>query len=112
MRGVLAICLLSGCLGQVNEDNYAQKYSGEYCQKTRHCNLGLFESEWSDMNDCLEDVDDDIEDLIDDMDDADCDFDDDDAQECLETFVAADCEDYHEGDAFEDCGVNKVWDCD
>jgi len=107
----LVLCLLTGCAGEVDEKTYAERYSPEFCSKTRRCNLGMFESEWSDMNDCIDEVSEDIEDLIDDMDDADCDFDDNDAQDCLDTFAASDCEDYHEGDAFEDCGVNDVWDC-
>jgi len=103
--------LLCGCIGNVTEDNYVQKYSPEYCQKTRRCNLGYFESEWSDMNDCIDEVIDDMEDLIDKKDDDNCDFEDDNALKCLETLGAADCEDYFDGDAFEDCGANKVWDC-
>lgn len=103
---------LAGCIGQVDEDNYAQKYSPVYCQHTKQCNRGLYESEWTDLNDCVDTVTDDIEDLIDDMDDRGCDFDDDDARECIETFAQSDCEDYYEGDAFEDCGVNQIWDCD
>jgi hypothetical protein len=60
----------------VDEDNYAATYSPQYCSKTKQCNRGYYDSEWSDMKDCIEEVTDDIEDLIDDMDDAGCDFDD------------------------------------
>ena len=86
-------------------------YGAGRLYRSGQCNRGYFDSEWSDMQDCTDDVTDDVGDLIDDMDDLNCDFDDSNAQECVETFVAADCEDFYEGDAFDDCGVSEIWDC-
>ena len=107
----LTAALSTGCIGNVDEDNYAEKYSPVYCTQTKECYRGYYDSEWSDMNDCIENVRDDLEDLIDDMDDNGCDFQDKEAKECLLDIADANCEDYFEGDAFEDCGINKVWDC-
>jgi len=107
----LIAALATGCVGAVDEDNYAYKYSPLYCSKTKECFRGLYDSEWADMNDCVETVRDDVEDLIDDMSDAGCDFEPKEAKECITDLSASSCEEYYEGDAFADCGLNKIWDC-
>jgi len=111
MALLLSWTLMAGCLGIVDEDNYAEKYSPLFCSKTKECYRGYYDSEWADMNDCIEDVRDQYEDVIDQMDDNNCDFEDKKAKECLLDLSDANCEDYFEGDATEDCAFNKVWDC-
>ncbi len=105
------VAMTAGCIGNVNEDNYAQKFSPQYCSKAKTCARGMFDSEWTDVNDCIEEVTDEREDWIDDMDDAGCDFERENAKECLIDIADADCEDFYDGDAFDDCGNNKLWDC-
>ena len=104
------MCLLSACetLG-VNEDTFPAKAGSVVCKKIKKCDLGWYESEFSDMSDCEGEFEDAYEDVVDQADDFDCDFEDDEAKECLQGMQQASCEEYYEGDWSDDC--ENVWDC-
>lgn len=104
--------LLTGCfgVGEVTESNWTEKFSDVYCNQLEKCSRGFFESEYSDMADCLDEVQDDAEDQADNLDDLGCDFDEEEAQQCLDSFHKASCEDVYEADYLDDC--EDVFDCD
>lgn len=109
----VAFCL-TGCslfgVGNVTEDNWSETYAEVYCKQLETCNLGLFESEYSDMADCMDEVGDALDDVDDAANDADCDFDEEEAQQCVDAIHESDCEDFYEGDYLSDC--EDVYDCD
>jgi hypothetical protein len=109
---VFAFALLSGCasVGTVSEDNFAEKYADVFCRQAQKCSRGYYESEFSDMEDCIGEIEEAAEDTMDIADEAGCDFDDGEAKEFLDTLNAASCEEFYEGDAYEDS--DKVFDCD
>lgn len=108
---LVAVLLATGCfgVGDVNEDNWTEKYASVYCKQTQTCARGFYESEYSDREDCLDDVQDELDDQADVFDDLNCDFDEAEAQECLESFNSADCESIYEGDFVDDC--EDIFDC-
>ncbi len=109
---VLASLLATGCfgVGEVSEDNWTEKYADVYCKQTQTCARGLYESEYSDREDCLDEVQDLLDEQAEVFEELNCDFDEAEAQECLESFHSADCESVYEGDFADDC--DKVFDCD
>ena len=114
-RLVSLALILAGCsVGNITEDNYAEKAADIACRTLAKCERGYYESEYSDMADCRDEIQDDLEDLGEDLDDAGCDFDEGEAQECLDTLNTLTCEEYYEDVVQEgmhdDC--RKVWDCD
>ena len=108
----LALLFATGCfgVGEVDEDNWTEKYANVYCKQTETCARGLYESEFSDREDCIDEVQDQLEEQEEVYDELNCDFDEAEAQECLESFNSADCESVYEGDFVDDC--DKVFDCD
>lgn len=109
---VFAFALLSGCasVGTVSEDNFAEKYADVFCRQAQKCSRGYYESEFSDMEDCVGEIEEAAEDAMDVADEAGCDFDDGEAKEFLDALNAATCEEVYEGDAYDD--ADKVFDCD
>lgn len=109
---LLALSLLSGCagVGSVSENNFAEKYGEVFCRQAQKCSRGFFESEFSDMEDCIGEVEEAAEDAMDIADDAGCDFDEGEAEEFLKTLNTASCEEFYEGDAFDN--GDQVFDCD
>ena len=112
MRFVLpsTLLVLAGCVGKVDEDNYAEKVSEAFCKINKECSAGSFYDEWDDTADCVDDLLDQAEDNEDFYDD--CDFDDEKAQDCLKALNEVTCQDYSDSfeDALEDCA--EIWDCD
>jgi hypothetical protein len=101
---LLVLPLLTACgIGNVTEENFAAKAPGPVCNRIHECDLGYFESEFKDIKDCEDEYEHDFEDLMEAADDADCDFDADEARLCLQTIQKSTCEEWYEGDAFDDC---------
>lgn len=111
LLSAFALSTLGACVsvGNVTEDNFAEKSAQLGCKMLEKCNRGYFESEYSDQADCIDELEEDTEDMMDAADDADCDFEEDEAQKCLDTFAASTCEEYYEGDAWDDC--EDIFDC-
>jgi len=111
MRNILLVVLASVSCNVLppTEDNFGDRFANGYCKSWKKCYRGYFEDEFSDLADCKDDVADDYEDLEDYYDDANCDFEDDEAQSCLNDMTWGSCEDWYDGDMFEDCA--EVWDC-
>ncbi len=103
------VLVFGGCVGKVDEDNYAEKLSEALCKINKECSAGSFYDEWDDTEDCTGDFLDQLEDNEDLFDD--CDFDDEKAQDCLAALNEVSCQDYSDSfeDALEDCA--EVWDC-
>lgn len=103
------VLVFGGCVGKVDEDNYAEKLSEAFCKINKECSAGSFYDEWDDTEDCTGDFLDQLEDNEDFYDD--CDFDDEKAQDCLAALNEVTCQDYSDSfeDALEDCA--EIWDC-
>ena len=103
--GLIAVALLAvGCgLGAITEDTLPARVAGPYCDNLRRCNRGYFDSEFSDMADCVDETEEDFEDLVEEADDYGCDFDEDEARECVQSLRSSSCEDWYEGDTLDDC---------
>lgn len=104
------VLVFGGCVGKVDEDNYAEKLSEAFCKINKECSAGSFYDEWDDIEDCTDDFLEQTEDNEDFFDD--CDFDDEKAQDCLAALNEVSCQDYSDSfeDALEDCA--EIWDCD
>ena len=111
---LVAAMMLAGCgitAGNITEDNYVEKSAELFCKQTERCNLGYFESEWDDIDDCIDDVIDDSEDAIEEAMDN-CDFNEEAAQDCADSYAAASCEEVYDGD-IDDCDAEDIFeDCD
>lgn len=109
---LVAFALLAGCsgVGDVSEDNFAEKYGEVFCRQAQKCYRGYFESEFSDMEDCIGETEEAAEDAMDLADAANCDFDEGEAEEFLKELNGASCEEFYEGDAFSN--GDQVFDCD
>lgn len=103
------VLVFGGCVGKVDEDNYAEKLSEAFCKINKECSAGSFYDEWDDIEDCTDDFLDQLEDNEDFYED--CDFDDEKAQDCLAALNEVTCQDYSDSfeDALEDCA--EIWDC-
>ncbi len=95
--------------GNVSEDNWSRTFSATYCNQLQKCQRGLFESEYSDLEDCKDEVEEALENAAEEAEDADCDFEEAEAQDCIDSLHASDCDDFFEQDYLEDC--NEVFDC-
>lgn len=104
------VLVFGGCVGKVDEDNYAEKLSEAFCKINKECSAGSFYDEWDDIEDCTDDLLEQAEDNEDFFDD--CDFDDEKAQDCMAALNEVSCQDYSDSfeDALEDCA--EIWDCD
>lgn len=103
------VLVFGGCVGKVDEDNYAEKLSEAFCKINKECSAGSFYDEWDDIEDCTDDFLEQTEDNEDFYED--CDFDDEKAQDCLAALNEVSCQDYSDSfeDALEDCA--EIWDC-
>ena len=110
-RSFLFIFGLSACstILPVKEDNFGDRFASSYCKAWKKCYRGYYDDEFSDMADCKDEVADQYEDLEDFYDDASCDFEEDEASTCLNDITWGSCEDWYDGDMFEEC--EEVWDC-
>jgi len=109
MRALWLVVLAAGCAGELGHNDYVDQRAAVECRKLEKCALGMFESEYRDLEGCEEDV----ADLLDDLEDTvfnDCDFDGSEASACISRLGSMGCEAYAEGDASEACDL--VWDCD
>ena len=115
------VFLLVGCnlFTPVDEDSWPEVYAKRYCSSLKKCFRGYYESEYSDMKDCVDEVEDDTEDIMDDYDDREScdDFDEDNARDCLSDFSSFECEDFWEDeneneDNTESCWLSEIYDCD
>lgn len=123
---IAPLALLLGCpvsVGNINEDNYAEKSAEFTCKQMKECypiqfyadpdDLGI-EGDAADaypngsMEDCIDYYTELAEDTLDAADDADCDFDEDKANEC---FQGGTCKDMAENieDSSESC--SEIFDC-
>ena len=97
---VAATLFLTGCpVGDVTEDNFADKYAQATCSSMKKCNpisfyvdpddLGIEDDDYADsfpvgdMDDCIDFYTEMAEDILDAADDADCELDEDNATDCL-----------------------------
>jgi len=106
---VFSLGLFAGCVGKVDEDNYAEKVAEAACRVQKECAAGSFYDEWDDTEDCVDDLMDQAEDYEDYFDD--CDFDAEKAESCVKALNEVSCQDYEDTleDAYEDCA--EIWDC-
>ncbi len=109
----MMIAVFSGCsllATPIDQDNFYETFTREGCKKLKQCSRGYFDSEYSDVNDCVDSIMNDADDygLLDTLDS--CDFDDGNAADCLDTFVSSDCEDWYQGDAYDDCDFADIYD--
>jgi hypothetical protein len=99
--------MLSACgVGEVTEDNYAEKYARYFCSYQRECAQSYFYGSYSDVSDCEDEVLDlwaDNEEYLDT-----CEFDAQAATKCLES-LSRSCKEIGSNmeEAWEDC--NEVY---
>ena len=103
---VLVVGLI-GCGGLSHRD-YLEARSTVECKKIRTCQLGYYESEYRDFEDCVDDRQDDQDDIDDTVYDG-CDYDDIEARACVSRINSMGCEDYVENGPASACDL--VWDC-
>ncbi len=104
---MLATLLATGC-GSLDHKDYVDQRAAAECKQLSVCARGYYESEFRDMDDCVNDWGDDLDDLEDVAFD-DCDFDGKEASACVSRIRGLSCEDYAEGDSQGACDL--VWDC-
>lgn len=110
--GGLVLWLVSGCVGKVDEDNYAEKFGEALCRTKRDCSAADFYMRWDDIPDCAEDLSKEFVESaafyspIDE-----CNFDERSARDCLRALNRVSCESYLDsfGDAVLECA--DLWRC-
>lgn len=117
VAGVL-MTFLSGCSllsgTPLDQDSYFDELAETTCKVNKDCFKAYYESEWDDLEECV----DDHVDLLDDAKDyyEDCDFDEDQAKACLDAMRGAECGEFlDEGDAediADECDYEEIFDCD
>lgn len=102
--------LLLGCGGIEEQGDYELARAEAECRQLERCELGYFESEFRDMEDCVDDREDRFHDADNELDDADCIYDPDQAAFCVDRIEAMGCEDWaRSGNGNKACDL--VWDC-
>lgn len=104
---VLGLVAMSGC-GELKLSDYRDARARAECNRASVCARGFFESEYVDMEDCIDDESSDLKDLEDTVFDS-CDYDGLEAARCVSRIRGLSCEDYVEGEASIAC--DQVWDC-
>ena len=103
----LATVALGGC-GDMALSDYREARASAECKRSSVCALGFFESEYVDLEDCVDEVSDSLKALEDSIFDS-CDYDGMEASRCVSRIRSLSCEDYVEGEASLAC--DQVWDC-
>lgn len=104
---VLAMVALSGC-GDMALSDYREARATAECKRSAVCARGFFESEYVDMEDCVDEVSDGLKAMEDSVYDS-CDYDGMEASRCVSRIRSLSCEDYIEGEVSIAC--DQVWDC-
>ena len=106
----LGIVLVGGCssYGKVPEDRFPEAAGDALCQRWRECERGSFERDFYSMSDCREHLEREFIELVDLADDLDCEYDSRGAGDALNNLLEMSCEDFYEGEFYED--YDKIWD--
>ena len=104
---ILAVLMAFGC-GSLDHKDYTLKRGAAECGKYATCAKGYYESEFRDIDDCIDDLSDDLDDRSDTIFDN-CEYDGNEASSCVSRIRNLSCEDFSEGDAQGACDL--VWDC-
>lgn len=108
MRSAAAL-LLIGCGGIESPSDYADARARAECGRIHTCELGRFEADFSDDEDCIDERTDDIDENNDDLDEADCRYVPEEAGACVTRIRGLSCESWAEGESGLACDL--VWDC-
>jgi hypothetical protein len=103
------LIVASGCGGIGSELDYAQARAEAECGQMEQCELGRFESEYTSLEDCVNQHRELIEDSNRGFGDLDCEYVPDEAGHCVSRIRWMSCEEWRQGEAGIACDL--VWNC-
>ena len=107
-NGMLGV-LLTACGPIDDEDDYAESRAAVECAQVERCELGYFESEYRDRDDCVDERAEKIQEANDAQDDRGCSYVPEQAGHCVRRIRSFDCEEWAVGQANAACDL--VWNC-
>lgn len=109
-RGGWPCLVFLACGGIEDQGDYEHARADAECRELERCELGFFESEYRDLEDCIDDREEHIGDADDELDDADCLYDPEQAAFCVQKVQSMSCLEWAEsGNGNKACDL--VWDC-
>jgi hypothetical protein len=106
---VLAVLFVGAC--QVEREEFPDEAARVFCPKLKKCEFGAYEANYSaDKAVCLEKFADEVDDVFFIL-DAFCEYDPEAGIECLNKVKKMSCEEFHEGEDFEDFCEDIYGDC-
>lgn len=109
MRAFPVLLLVAACGSIEERADYVDRRAAAECGQIERCELGFFESEYRDRDDCIDERSKQLDEASDALNDQDCTYVPEQAGACVSRIRSFDCEEWAEGEAASACDL--VWNC-